>query len=279
MSLPLCHIFDTSFKNSQIPEQWLSAIVLPVHKKGPTSDPDNYRPISLTSTCCRVMERIINNEILNYLLKYTLISHHQHGFIKRRSTCTNLLECLSDSSLNMQSKLFTDVLYFDFKTAFDSVSHDKLLVKVATYGISGDLYQWILTFLHDRKQTVRVDNILSSFINVTSGVPQGSVIGPTLFLLFINDVCDIFGDLNVMCKLYADDLKLYTTYNLSETHVDVLAAIHRLLSWADMWQLKLAPQKCSVCRFQNLKWQIPGNYSFSNIQDRRLYSSCFRYHT
>jgi len=102
-------------------------------------------------TCCRVMERIINNEIWNYnLLKYTLISHHQHGFIKRRSTCTNLLECLSDWSLNMQSKLFTDVLYFDFKKAFDSVSHDKLLVKVATYGISGDLYQWILTFLHDR---------------------------------------------------------------------------------------------------------------------------------
>ena len=97
------------------------------------------------------MERITNNEILNYLLKYTtLMSHHQHGFIKRRSTCTNLLECLSDWSLNMQSKLFTDVLYFDFKKAFDSVLHDKLLVKVATYGISGDLYQWILTFLHDR---------------------------------------------------------------------------------------------------------------------------------
>jgi len=111
----------------------------------------------------------------------------------------------------------------------------------------------------DGIQLLRVDNILSSFINVTSGVPQGSVLGPTLFLLYINDVCDIFRDLNVICKLYADDLKLYTTYNLSETHVDVLAAIHRLLSWADMWQLKLAPQKCSVCRFQNPKWQISRN--------------------
>jgi len=91
---------------------------------------------------------------------------------------------------------------------------------------------------------------------------KGQFLDQRCFLLFISDVCDIFGDLNVMCKLYADDLKLYTTHNLSETHVDLLAAIHRLLSWADMWQLKLAPQKCSVCRFQNPKWQIPRNYSF-----------------
>jgi len=94
LCLPLCHIFDTSFKNSDVPIQWLSAIVVPIHKSEPTSDPNNYRLISLTSACCRAMERII--KILNYLLKYNLISHHQYGFIKRRSTCTNLLESLSD---------------------------------------------------------------------------------------------------------------------------------------------------------------------------------------
>jgi Reverse transcriptase (RNA-dependent DNA polymerase) len=96
LCLPLCHIFDTSFKTNRIPEQWLNAVVVPIHKKGVTNDPNNYRPISLTSTCCRVMERIINNEILDYLLKNSLITMHQHGFIKRKSTCTNLLECLND---------------------------------------------------------------------------------------------------------------------------------------------------------------------------------------
>ena len=143
--------------NQCIPIQWLSAIglVVPIHKGGPTSDPINYRPISLTSACCRVMERMINKEIRNYLLKYNLISHHQHRFIKRRSTCTNLLQCLSDWSLNTQSKRITDVVHFDFKKAFDSVSHDKLLVKIAAYGISGYLYQRIVAFLSNREQAVQ----------------------------------------------------------------------------------------------------------------------------
>ena len=209
---------------SDVPIQWLSAIVVPIHKSGPTSDPNNYRPISLTSACCRAMERIINKEILNHLLKYNLISHHQHGFIKRRSTCTNLLESLSDWSLNMQSKRITDVVYFDFKKAFDSVSHNKLLAKIAAYGISGYLYQWIVDFLTNRKQAVRVENVLSGFLTVISGVPQGSVLGPTLFLLFINDVCDVFGDLTDVCKLYADNVKLYTTYDLNETKCDLSIA-------------------------------------------------------
>jgi len=206
------------------------------------------------------MERIINAEILIYLLKHNLIGQHQHGFIKWQSTCTNLIECLSDWSLNMQSKCFTDVLYFDFKKAFGSVSHDKLLLKVVSYGISGDLYQWIATFLRNRTQAVQVDNILSSFINVTSGVPQGSVLGPTLFLFLW--CVHIFGDLNVMCKLYADDQKLYTTYNLSTSHTDLSAATHWLVSWADEWQLKIAAQKCTVCRLQNPKWHKPQNYTF-----------------
>jgi len=254
LCLPLCHIFDTSFKNGQIPAQWLSAIVVPIHKSGPTSDPNNYRPISLTSTCCRAMERIINKEILTYLLKHNLISQHQHGFIKHRSTCTNLLECLSDWSLNMQSKRITDVVYFDFRKAFDSVSYNKLLAKITAYGISGYLYEWIVAFLSNRKQAVRVDNVLSCFLNVISGVPQGSVLGPTLFLLFINDVCDVFGDLKVVCKLYADDVKLYTTYDLNETHCDLSTATQRLVSWSDTWQLSLSAQKCTVCRLQNSKW-------------------------
>ena len=111
----LCHIFSISFVDGCLPETWKYAIVTPVHKKGPTSDPNNFRPISLTATCCRVMERIINDTLLRYLLDRHLISKQQHGFIRRKSVCTNLLECLEDWTLNLQSRHITDVIYFDFK--------------------------------------------------------------------------------------------------------------------------------------------------------------------
>jgi len=127
--------------------------------------------------------------------------------------------------------------------SLDSGSHEKLLVKIAAYGISGYLYQWIVAFLSNRKQAVRVENVLSGFLNVISGVPQGSVLGPTLFLLFINYVCDVFGDLKVVCKLYADDVKLYTAYDLNETKCDLSIATQRLVSWADTLQLSLAVHK------------------------------------
>jgi len=104
LAVPLCHIFDFSFKNGVLPVCWKTAYVLPIYKKGCTSDPCNYRPISLTSTCCRVMERIINNSILNYLLDSSLITMHQRGFIRKRSICINLLESLHDWTLNLQTK-------------------------------------------------------------------------------------------------------------------------------------------------------------------------------
>jgi len=96
-------------------EKWKYSIVTLIHRKGPTSNPNNFRPVSLTATCCRVMERVINNELLRYLLDHHLITRKQHGFIKRKSVGTNLLECLEDWTLNLQARCVTDVIYFDFK--------------------------------------------------------------------------------------------------------------------------------------------------------------------
>ena len=156
------------------------------------------------------MERIINSEMLNFLLTENLITKQQHGFIQRRTTCTNLLESIHDWTLNLQAHRNTDVIYFDFKKAFDSVSHSKLLIKLPAYGLSGNFLAWLAEFLYNRSQIVKLDSCYSHRVHVISGVAQGSVLGPTLFPLFINDVADLFVDMEISCKLYADDIKLYS---------------------------------------------------------------------
>ena len=250
---PLCHIFDFSFKCQQLPQTWKHAFVTPVFKSGSTCDVNNYRPISLTSTCCRVMERIINRQLLAYLLKYGLITKEQHGFIQRRSVCSNLLESLYDWTVNLESRLITDVVYIDFRKAFDSVSHEKLLQKLQAYGIGGSLLGWISSFLSRRTQSVKISDVFSSVSSISSGVPQGSVLGPVLFLLYVNDIVDIFSDLSVSCKLYADDVKLYSGYTVNFTNHDLSVAISRLLLWSKRWQLKVANEKCLVLRVTNHK--------------------------
>ena len=185
------------------------------------------------------MERIINKELLDYLLENSLISKEQHGFIRRRSTCSNLLECLQDWILSIDNKRVTDVIYIDFKKAFDQVSHNKLLLKINSYGITGDLYGWIKSFLSNRTQAVKLDGCLSSVIAILSGVPQGSVLGPILFVLFINDLVDCFRNLAVSTKLFADDLKLYNNYGLC----DLNDALNRVTVWAKTWQLTINSTK------------------------------------
>ena len=247
LAVPLCHIYDTSFKNQQLPDVWKLANVVPVHKKGSKAEPNNYRPISLTSTCCRVMERIINKELLTYLEQNNLISEQQHGFRSGRSACTNLLEAASDWVSNVQTKVGSDIVYFDLSKAFDSVSHHKLNLKIQSYGLDGHLLQWITEFVNGRTQRVKIDSVLSSELPVTSGVPQGSVLGPTLFLLFINDATELFTDLDVQFKLFADDLKIYSSGNSD----DLQLAINRFCAWCDVWQLNIATEKCNHIAIKN----------------------------
>lgn len=271
VSAPLAFIFEQSLRLHSVPSVWRLASVIPIHKKGPTCNPNNYRPISLTCLSCRLMERIINTQIINHLRSHNLISKQQYGFLKRRSTCTNLLDCLNDWTLSFTNRYSSDVVYIDFSKAFDSVSHSKLLMKLSAYGISGNLLLWIESFLSNRMQAVRISNCLSPYYPVSSGVPQGSVLGPTLFIIYINDVVDIFADLDVTSKLYADDVKLYSKFRSNSDLLSLDSALLRLISWASTWQLNIATDKCfSQHLFSSPLSQTALNYSHTYVLNNRL---------
>ena len=244
LCFPLSYIFEASFTSNALPNQWRKAFASPIFKNGATSDPNNYRPISLTCTCCRIMEKIINSHIVEYLNKYNIISPSQHGFLNKRSTCTNLLESTNDWSTALDNHLITDVIYIDFRKAFDSVSHSKLIFKLSLYNIRGNLLKWITAFLTDRSQQVKISSALSDPIRIVSGVPQGSVLGPTLFLLFINDLSSVVNNLECTIKLFADDLKLYSSYRDKNHSHDLTVALERIIIWSDTWQLPIASKKC-----------------------------------
>ncbi|CAL4083944.1 unnamed protein product, partial [Meganyctiphanes norvegica] len=203
---PLSMIFEESLQTGETPDDWRKANVTPIFKKGDRNDPANYRPVSLTSQVCKVLETVVRDNILNHLKENDLLSDKQHGFREGRSCLSNLLTTLEDWTSILDDGDCVDVAYLDFRKAFDLVSHKHLLLKLQKYGINGQVGNWIKAFLENRKQRVVIRGQVSDELDVLSGVPQGSVLGPILFLIFINDLPNC-----TTCPvcLFADDSKIY----------------------------------------------------------------------
>ena len=170
-----------------------------------------------------------------------LFSHDQYGFRAKRSCVTQLLEALEEWTSLLDEGNSIDVIYFDFAKAFDFVPHHRLLSKLNSYGIRGSVLQWIVAFLHNRKQRVALNGFKSSWTDVLSGVPQGSVLGHLLFLIYINDIPDCIENCSV--KIFVDDLKLYR--HNSDRSQPVQDGINRIENWSSQWQWPLNAQKCS----------------------------------
>jgi len=204
-----------------VPRQWKDANVSPIFKKGSRIAAANYRPVSLTSIVCKVMEGLIRDGLMEYLLSEGLIANEQHGFVKGKACVTNLLETLDLITRALCDGHAVDVLYLDFLKAFDMVLHRRLIHKLKGYGLRENLLCWFRSFLNGRRQRVVLGDTVSEWKEVTSGVPQGSVLGPLLFVVYINDMPERIRNKS---KLYADDTKIISilnTSNLSSLQDDI----------------------------------------------------------
>ena len=242
--LPLKIIFERSLSCSSLPSPWKTALVTPLLKKSPSNVVENYRPISLTSSVCKVFEIIVKDSLLSHLLSHHLLSDSQHGFLPGRSTLTQLLLSTHDWVSVFNSNLQTEIVFVDFAKAFDVVCHRKLLTKLKAYGVTGFLLKWIGAFLTDRSFRVLVRDRFSQPHSVPSGVPQGSVLGPLLFLVYINDLPEL---MQSTCKVFADDVKIYRPLRDPVSDLFILQNdLDRLFEWSRTWQLGISYDKCNV---------------------------------
>ncbi|XP_019632664.1 PREDICTED: uncharacterized protein LOC109476223 [Branchiostoma belcheri] len=224
-----------SLQEGNLPSDWKVGDITPIFKKGSKRLPGNYRPVSLTSVAGKIMEGMIRDDIVNHMRSNNLFTEHQHGFLPGRSTTTQLLECLEDWTKWLDNDMPVDVIYMDYQKAFDSVPIQRLLIKTESYGIKGKPLQWIGSFLTGRKQRVVVNGSRSSWAPVSSGVPQGSVLGPVLFTLYVNDMPEV---VDSTLKLFADDTKLYRSVGESQDCQELQNDLDKLQDWAMKYSYK-----------------------------------------
>ena len=232
--------FSQSLKTGVLPSDWLTANVSPIFKKGDRHTASNYRPVSLTCVCYKVLEHIIVKHMLNHLDSHNILTDKQHGFRSGHSCESQLIITIHDLLTSVDGGRCVDLAILDFSKAFDTVPHHRLMSKLGHYGIKGDIHNWISGFLMGRSQKVVVDGFCSPEISVDSGVPQGSVLGPILFLIFINDLPQ---QVKSHCCLFADDCLLYREISCLQ---DSIALQQDLTGWSDTWGLHFNAKKCYI---------------------------------
>ena len=253
-------IFNQSLTSGNLPDDWLTANIMPIFKKGNRSSPLNYRPISLTAVCCKILEHIIYHHIMEHLSQYQIIHNYQHGFRQGYSAESQLITVTEDILYAMDHKLQTDFILLDFQKAFDTVPHQRLLSKLSSYGIQNETYSWINSWLTRRKQRVIVNGSASAWTPVKSGVPQGTVLGPLMFLIYINDIGD---RVSSNLWLFADDCILYRTVTSLEDSKQLQCDLDSISEWSRLWQMNFNIRKCTVLQCYRMSSPILANYSLA----------------
>ena len=261
LAKPLAIIYTKFLGQGTVPPVWKTANVCPIFKKGSKTEPGNYRPVSLTCVICKVMESVIRDSIVEHLTKNKLIRDSQHGFMAGRSCLTNLLEYLEALTKWVDEGAPVDVVYLDFAKAFDKVPTARLIEKCRGVGIRGKVLEWIQEWLSGRKQRVVLNGQVSSWCDVWSGVPQGSVLGPTLFLIYINDIdraVDVSGS---VLKKFADDTKFAMVVGNESDRSRFQAGLDSLQTWSEEWQMLFNVSKCKIIHMGHKNMQY--NYTMN----------------
>lgn len=237
---PIAYVLNNSFKFGIFPESLKVALVKPVFKKGDVEKISNYRPISLLTAFSKIFEAVMSQRILSFFTSCLILNESQHSYLKGRSTQTALYQFVQGILAALESGEYTMGLFLDLSRAYDCISHDVLLIKMERYGVRGPSLQWIRSYLTNRKQKVSItkenQTVTSGIKSVSNGVPQGSIIGPILFIVYLNDLLDIIRNNNTNCEItnYADDTNLLIH---SESMVDLMAKAEYYFLKAENWFL------------------------------------------
>ena len=261
LAKPLATLFNKSLSDGILPLDWVSVNITPVFKKGDKHLVCNYRPISLTCIIVKVLERIIFNKFYTLLESHQVLSDAQFGFRVKRSTTSLLLTAVNDWALHLNNQLSTHRAFLDFAKAFDSVPHQRLLLKLEAFGVHGSMLKWFSSFLTTRRQRVVINGCFSEWSPVLSGVPQGSILGPLLFILYINDLPSAVSSSR---KIFADDVAMYCPVHSANDCKAFQHDLDLVSTWCSKWQMRLNVSKCELLCITNKRSPVQSAYYINN---------------
>ena len=260
---PVTHLFQLSIDQGYLPLEWKLHLITPIFKSGNRSLIKNYRPISLLCIISKVLERLIFDNIIEFL-STKVLNPTQFGFLRGKSTIQQLLLFLEDITSETNSGKQVDAVYLDFCKAFDSVPHAELLHKLRTYGISGKLWAWFKGYLTGRYQSTKIDQSKSSFLPVVSGVPQGSILGPILFILYLNDLPEC--SLKSKLLSFADDTKCYKVISSEADATLFQEDLNRIGCWKTTWKLNFNLSKLALIHFHSNRPNLSTTYTMCETE-------------
>ena len=266
---PLAFIINKSISHGLFPEDLKRAYVIPIHKSGPKTDPNNYRPISILPTISKIFERHVATQLLNFLKQFDLLYINQSGFRANHSCCTALIKLIDSWLAEIDSNKYVGSIYLDLKKAFDLVDHDILIQKMKLYNFSENTLNFFQSYLSNRIQVVKDGDIISSSKTIKSGVPQGSILGPILFLIYINDM-HMKLSASSSIDMYADDSTLHSSdYDKKNIEQNLQHDVNEIEEWCKMNNMAINPKKskCMLLGTNNkLKEHASLNIYINNVE-------------